>query len=444
MNKKLFAMILTAVLLLLTVWTPLKTAAVDSEPVTPTQMSSQLEYRVGLSPDRLWDGTIEYFKEKGFTSVVLIAADTNPYEKELQKIKQMGMYPILDLEYIIWNEGKQKSTSMDNFTSALTMWKEAGWTHVATEGGRNGDLDILKDYFTKITFFNCDRCGIYKGLNKNRYITEMSWELFFPSQIKSIKRGEVESYNLGKGQGILAGVWEANNDCRNYKTYKDLLDWSYSKNAGFTHFHVFFGLKSTLADYKRLGFETIVSELQRDYPPKPAPSSPPSLFITSVREVPTYPNCLVWDITNTGSDDISVAPYATLYNQTTVLPGYVRGETVAGQNTGSGAESAINQTGGLGWVHIGANSSVTIVSQANVSADTKMAVYNAYTDSGTPTQERLYNASPYTTVGYAKLETSLFDSIVDAITSLVAPLVLAFVFAVMILMVLVSLFKKIR
>ncbi|HYA60499.1 MAG TPA: hypothetical protein VED16_00270, partial [Candidatus Acidoferrum sp.] len=100
MNKKLFAMMLTAVLLLLTVWTPLKTAAADSEPVTPTQMPSQLEYRVGLSPDRLWDGTIEYFKEKGFTSVVLIAADTNPYEKELQKIKQMGMYPILDLEYI--------------------------------------------------------------------------------------------------------------------------------------------------------------------------------------------------------------------------------------------------------------------------------------------------------------------------------------------------------
>lgn len=444
MNKKLFTMMLTVVLLLLTVWTPLKTAAVNSEFFTPTQMAPQLEYRVGLSPDRLWDGTIEYFKEKGFTSVVLIAADTDPYEKELQKIKQMGMYPILDLEYIIWNEGKQKSTSIHNFTAALAMWKEAGWTHVATEGGRNGDLDVLNDYFTKVTFFNCDKCGIYKGFNKNRYITEMSWELFFESQIGNIKRGAVESYNLGKGQGILAGVWEANNDCRNYKTYKDLLDWSYSKNAGFTHFHVFFGLRSTLADYKRLGFETIVSELQRHYPPKPAPSNPPFLFITSVREMPTYPNCLVWDITNTGSDDISVAPYATLYNQTTVLPGHVQGETIAGQNMSSGAESAINQTGGLGWAHIGANSSVTIVSQANVSADTKWAVYNAYTDSGTFIQERLYNSSPYTTVGYAKLETSLFESIVDGITSIVAPLVLASVFAVMVLMVSLSLLKKIR
>lgn len=444
MNKKLFTMILATVLLLLTVWAPLKTVAVDVEPFTPTQMPPQLEYRVGLSPKQLWDGTIEYFKEKGFTTVVLIVADTDPYEKELQKIKQMGMYPILDLEYIIWNEGKQKSTSIHNFTTALTMWKQAGWTHVATEGGRNDDLEVLKDYFTKFTFFNCDRCGIYKGFNKNRYTTEMSWEMFFRSQIGSVKRGAVDSYNLGKGQGILAGVWEANNDCRNYETYKSVLDWSYSKNVGFTHFHVFFGLGSTLADYKRLGFETIISELQQHYPPKPAPSQPPSLFITSVKEVPTYPNCLVWDVTNTGTDDVLVAPYATLYNETTALPGYVWGETIASQNVSIGVESAINQTGGLGWARVGANSSVTIVSPANVSADTKWAVYNAYTDSGTSVQERLYSSSPYTTVGCAKLEANLFESIVDSIISIISPLALALVFAAIVLMVFLSLHKEIR
>jgi hypothetical protein len=152
----------------------------------------------------------------------------------------------------------------------------------------------------------------------------------------------------------------------------------------------------------------------------------------------------VWDITNTGTDDVLVAPYATLYNQTTALPGYVWGETIAGQNVSIGAESAINQTGGLGWAHIGANSSVTIVSPANVSADTKWAVYNAYTDSGTSIQGRLYSSSPYTTVGCAKLEANLFESIVDSITSIISPLALALVFGAIVLMVLLSLREEIR
>ena len=407
-------------------------------------MPPQLEYRVGLSPSQIWDGTIEYFKERGFTSVVLVAADTDPYEKELQKIKQTGMYPILDVEYIIWNGGEQKSTSINNFTQAFATWKRVGWTHVATEGGRNNDLDVLKDYFTRFTFFNCDRCGIYKGFNKHPYTTDMSWEMFYTSQIGNIKRGAVESYNLGKGQGILAGVWDANNDCRNVATYKNLLDWSYSKNVGFTHFHVFFGLGYKLADYKRLGFESIVSELQRYYPPKPAPSQPPSLFITSVREVPAYPNRLVWDITNTGTEAAWVAPYAILYNQTTSLPGYARGEAIVSQNASSGAEATVSQNGGLGWVRLEANSGVTIVSPATVSADTKWAVYNAYTDNDTSIQGRLYSSLPYTTVGCATLEANLFEVIFNSVVSILFPLALALVLAFVALTALLLLLKKIR
>jgi hypothetical protein len=444
MDKKLFAITLTVLLSAPAVLVPQKTAAVDDQSFMPTQMRPQLEYRVGLSPSQIWDGTIEYFKERGFTSVVLVAATTDSYEKELQKIKQTGMYPILDVEYIIWNGGEQKSTSINNFTAAFATWKRVGWTHVATEGGRNNDLDVLKDYFTKFTFFNCDRCGIYKGFNKHPYTTDMSWETFYASQIGSIKRGAVESYNLGKGQGLLAGVWEANNDCRNDDTYKNLLDWSYSKNAGFTHFHVFFGLGYKLADYKRLGFESIVSELQRYYPPKPAPSQPPSLYITSVREEPAYPNRLVWDITNTGTESIWVAPYAILYNETTSLPGYAWGEAIVGQNASSSAEAAVSQNGGLGWVRLEANSSVTIVSPATVSVDKKWAVYNAYTDNDTSIQGRLYSSSPYTTVGYAKVEANLFEVIFNSIVNILFPLALALVLASVALTALLLLLRRIR
>jgi hypothetical protein len=121
----------------------------------------------------------------------------------------------------------------------------------------------------------------------------------------------------------------------------------------------------------------------------------------------------------------------------------VWGEIIAGQNASNGVESAINQTGGLGWALVGANSSVTIISPANVPADTKWAVYNAYTDSGTSVQGRLYSSSPYTTVGCTKLEVSLFESIVDSITNILSPLALALVFAAVVLMVFLSLHKKI-
>ncbi|HYB59733.1 MAG TPA: hypothetical protein VEB88_05755, partial [Candidatus Acidoferrales bacterium] len=110
-------------------------SAADAAPIP------RLDYRVSLAPNQIWDGTIEYFKERGFTTVVLIAAEPAPYDKELQKIREMGMYPILDIEYVIWNGGVNKSTPITQYDAAFNTWKQAGWDHVATEGGRSGDFD---------------------------------------------------------------------------------------------------------------------------------------------------------------------------------------------------------------------------------------------------------------------------------------------------------------
>ena len=45
----------------------------------------QLDYRVSLAPNQIWDGTIEYFKSQGFTTVVLVAAEPLPYKKSCRK-----------------------------------------------------------------------------------------------------------------------------------------------------------------------------------------------------------------------------------------------------------------------------------------------------------------------------------------------------------------------
>ena len=168
MKKKIFAAFFVALLAIsATVGMTAKTAVITAYP-------RPIEYRVALPPQLIWDGTLDYFRNKGFTTVILIATDDVPYDKELQKIKQMGMYPILDIEHMIWAQSRLASVPIHNFQYAFDMWKKAGWTHVASEGGRQGDLDYLKNYFSKFTFFNCDKCGIWGDFHLQPLTTDVS------------------------------------------------------------------------------------------------------------------------------------------------------------------------------------------------------------------------------------------------------------------------------
>jgi hypothetical protein len=389
MNKRLFSIVLmVTVSLLPMVVTPLISAEAAS--FNAAQSPRQIEYRVGLSPKQIWDGTIEYFKGRGFTTVVLIAADSSPYEQELQKIKQMGMYPILDIERVIWT-GKT-SVPIHTFHSTFDMWRRAGWTHVASEGGRSGDLDCLKNYFSEFTFFNCDHCGIWKDFHMHPFTSEMSWETFVTGQIPAIQRGALESYPLGKEQGILAGVWGPENDCRNVATYKALLDWSYASNVPFTHFHVFFDIGPTLTNYKQLGFESIVAELQKYYPPKPAPSLTPYAFITNVQLVPGASRHLMWEIANTGTSDVWVAPYATFYTPAATASGYAKGPTTAGHYVYNGAALTTTRNG---WVKIPAGGSQTVFSPAVAPPNVRWTTYNTYAYYNQRYHGWLYSNTPY-------------------------------------------------
>jgi hypothetical protein len=380
-------------------------SAADAAPIP------RLDYRVSLAPNQIWDGTIEYFKERGFTTVVLIAAEPAPYDKELQKIREMGMYPILDIEYVIWNGGVNKSTPITQYDAAFNTWKQAGWNHVATEGGRSGDFDTLHTYFAKITYFNCDKCGLWReGLwqdyYKNQHTTEMSWETYYPSEISSIQSGALWSYNNGVPQGITAGVWQKNNANLNYDTYKGLIDWSYANDVGFTHFNVFFGLGATLADYQHLGFDAIITKLQQAYPPKPT-GNWPDITVTSVRQVPNPKNSIAWDITNLGSTGAFVAPYAVLHNDTAPLPGRLNGSSILSQ-TGSDGSASLVQEGGYSGIHLGAGESVSILSPPSVPAGTQGVAYNVYVSYNNSSSGWLYSQPLYTTVGAKPLPATFF------------------------------------
>jgi hypothetical protein len=385
--------------------TPTITAtAPAASDVTPTP---HLDYRVSLAPDQISNDTIGYFKARGFTTVVLVAAEALPYDKELQKIKQLGMYPILDIEVVIWGGGNKKSAPITEFDTVFATWKEAGWWNVATEGGRSGDFEKLKDYFPEITFFNCDKCGLWKEGHRNPYVTEMSWETYYPSEIASIQRGALISYNLGKPQGITAGVWTTNNENLNYDTYKALLDWSYANDVGFTHFNVFFGLGATLADYQRLGFETIISKLQADYPPKPVGKWP--VTVRSVRQVPTPQNSLVWDVANLGNEQVWVAPYAVLRNGTAALPGHLTGQAILSQATNNNSSNdVLRDEDSYGWILLRAGEWASILSPPTIPPDTEGATYNAYVYYNNSSHGWLFAQPLYTTIGAKPVPASFF------------------------------------
>ena len=392
MKRRLLAALLIAPLVIsASVGVTYKTAEATAYP-------RPIEYRVGLPPQMIWDGTIEYFRDKGFTTVVLIANSDAPYDKELLKIKQMGMYPILDISPLIWGGGRLESVPIYKFRYAFDIWKNAGWTHVASEGGRRGDLDCLKDYFTKFTFYNCDKCGIWEDFHVEPFTTEVSWETYYNEEIPYIQQGAVQSYNAGKGQGILAGVWEQNNKCCRFETYKGLLDWSYGANVGFTHFCVWFDVGPTLYDYKRIGFDTIVSQLQKSYPAVSAQGSTRAISVRNVELVPSAPTYLMWEITYTGSGYGAVAPVAGLFAQTMTRPGYAylgmpKAYYVYDLTTGSFGRTSISY--GYGWAEVKPGHTYWFFSGPVVPPRAKWAVYNAQAWYYGAHHASIYNNWPY-------------------------------------------------
>src|SRR5665811_1226731 len=278
MNKIRFALPCVLALLLVATITAPATAASTQSTATQTH---PIEYQIGCGQAMIWDGSLEYFKEHGFSTVHLVVRDQNTYQAELAKIKSLGMKVIIDIEIPIWDGGKKKNVPIEQFASYFKSLKAAGWEYVASEGGRKGETNYIAQYFAGYVNYNCDQCGLWKNMHVQSGTVVNSWESFYPQEWKYIQQGTKESAALGKENGILAGVWgESSNPIRQNSlsggspNYKEMLDWSYANGVGFNHFHVWCSINSNgLASYKRLGFEQIVTELQKTYPATTSASS---------------------------------------------------------------------------------------------------------------------------------------------------------------------------
>jgi len=256
--------------------TPLATNATAAQPLVGAT-THPIQYWIGCGPSVVDDGSsLSYFKQHGFTAVVLVVPDNKAYQTELNTIKSLGMKPIIDVEMPIWNGGALSKTPITNFGSYFQSLKNAGWQYVASEGGRTGDLAYMKNYFQGYVNFNCDQCGLWGTVYKDPFTVANSWESYYPSEVPYIQTGATQAAALGIQNGLLAGVWAnvngdnqilANSLSGSTPSYKSMLDWSYANGIGFTSFHVWCGDNQGLSQYKACGFESVVANLQTYYPP---------------------------------------------------------------------------------------------------------------------------------------------------------------------------------
>ncbi|MGA7076915.1 MAG: hypothetical protein WBZ42_10325, partial [Halobacteriota archaeon] len=272
-----FAAILLLATVLIFATAATANAATNTQPLVAAT-THPIEYHIGCPPSMVNDGSLDYFKAHGFTVVHLIVPDTGTHQAELNKIKSLGMKPIIDVETPIWSGGRLQSTPITNFGAYFQSLKNAGWEYVSSEGGRAGDLDYMAQFFKGYVNYNCDQCGLWKDMYKHSFTVMNSWESYYTQEWPYIQTGAKEAASLGKQNGILAGVWEyggsvdynpilTNSKNGGSPSYKSMLDWSYANGIGFNHFHVWCAYsQGGLSKYKALGFEQVVADLQTYYP----------------------------------------------------------------------------------------------------------------------------------------------------------------------------------
>ena len=107
------------------------------------------------------------------------------------------------------------------------------------------------------------------------------------------------------------------------------------------------------------------------------PTAPP-LSITALRLAPNHPQYFEWDITNTGTSDAWIAPFAIFYKQT-AAPGYARdGDAVARYvyDDTAGNWTAVHHYSGYDWFNALAGHTYHVYSDPVVPEGAKWTVYN--------------------------------------------------------------------
>ena len=241
---------------------------------------TNINYAVSVTSGSIGD-LPGYIQDWKINTVDLISTGgaSNTYASELAYIKSLKLTPRLDIEMDIW-AGGQIQSGISNFAGYLQNLKAAGWPAVSSEGGRAGDANYIKSIGLNYVNYNCDQCGLWSaGLHTEAGTVMNLWEAYYPSEVSYIQ--QAAGY---KPNGVLAGAWAdnggdnailSNSLSGGTPSYKSMFDWFVANGHPIDTFEVWGGTNSSRSENSALGFDGIVSNLQKYYPANGAGPTPP-------------------------------------------------------------------------------------------------------------------------------------------------------------------------
>jgi thiol-disulfide isomerase/thioredoxin len=132
---------------------------------------------------------------------------------------------------------------------------------------------------------------------------------------------------------------------------------------------------------------------------EPTPTPVASLSITNVQLLPGHTNCLMWEVTYSGSGYAAIAPFANLYAVTSTPPGYSDKGKISAQYVYDITTKNINSTTmsyGCGWAEVKQGHTYCFISGPVVPSDAKWALYNAQAWFDGKYHDSLYSSLQYT------------------------------------------------
>ena len=267
---------------------------------------TNLNYGVSVTPSTITDLPY-YISTWHINTADLVVSDTGNHASELAYIKSLKLHPRIDIEMVIW-AGGQVQDPISDYGSYLAGLAAAGWPNVCSEGGRAGDATYIRSKGLGYVNYNCDQCGLWNaGAHTDPGTILNLWECYYPAEVQYILQGAAS----GKPNGVLGGAW---NDSLGYAKAKGIPealanvqqkgdlpkgdnDILYNSLNGLspsfqsiinsliagghtvTDFEPWGGLNSSKAQMAAVGFNTVVANLQKTFPPNgttPVPPPPPA------------------------------------------------------------------------------------------------------------------------------------------------------------------------
>ena len=146
----------------------------------------------------------------------------------------------------------------------------------ASEGGRPEDPNFISQ-FGGMVYENCDCCGYWQGeLWKSPVIRIIALETYFSEQLEANHVIAQQAHDTGHRYiGILCGMWEPNNPCRNAEIYINELQFYQSLTGNNVIVYYWRDGGSNADTYKNTGFDTIIPQIQKIFPPSTVPPHKP-------------------------------------------------------------------------------------------------------------------------------------------------------------------------